>query len=51
MCIRDRAGTGVDEIAALTRASASEVRVALARLEAEGHVVRGALGGWERAAM
>jgi DNA processing protein len=45
------AGTGVDEIVARTRASASEVRVALARLEADGHVVRGALGGWERVAM
>jgi DNA processing protein len=45
------AGSGVDEIVARTRASASEVRVALARLEAEGHVVRGALGGWERVAM
>ncbi|MBN1529250.1 MAG: DNA-processing protein DprA [Thermoleophilaceae bacterium] len=45
------AGSSVDEIVARTRASASEVRVALARLEADGHVVRGALGGWERAAM
>jgi DNA processing protein len=45
------AGSGVDEIVARTRASASEVRVALGRLEADGHVVRGALGGWERAAM
>jgi DNA processing protein len=45
------AGSGVDEIVARTSASASEVRVALARLEAGGHVVRGALGGWERVAM
>ena len=37
------AGTGVDEIAARTRTSASEVRVALARLEADGHIVRGCL--------
>ena len=29
----------------------AEVRAALGRLEAEGHVVRGMLGGWERAAM
>ena len=33
------------------RSSAAEVRAALGRLEAEGHVVRGVLGGWERAAM
>jgi DNA processing protein len=45
------AGSGVDEIVARTRATASEVRVALGRLEADGHVVRGVLGGWERAAM
>ncbi len=30
---------------------AAEVRAALGRLEAEGHIVRGVLGGWERAAM
>jgi DNA processing protein len=45
------AGSGVDGIAARTGATASEVRVALGRLEADGHVVRGVLGGWERAAM
>ncbi|HEU0023707.1 MAG TPA: DNA-processing protein DprA [Thermoleophilaceae bacterium] len=43
-------GSGVDEIVRSTRASAAEVRAALGRLEAGGHVVRGALGGWERAA-
>ena len=45
------AGAGVDEIVRRTRSSAGEVRAALGRLEAEGHVVRGPLGGWERAAM
>ncbi len=45
------AGAGVDEIVRRTRSSAAEVRAALGRLEAEGHVVRGVLGGWERAAM
>ena len=45
------AGSGVDGIVARTGATASEVRAALGRLEADGHVVRGVLGGWERAAM
>ena len=45
------AGAGVDEIVRRTGSSAAEVRAALGRLEAEGHVVRGVLGGWERAAM
>ena len=44
-------GSGVDEIVGRTGASPAEVRAALGRLEAEGHVVRGMLGGWERAAM
>ena len=34
-----------------TGSLAAEVRAALGRLEADGHVVRGVLGGWERAAM
>jgi DNA processing protein len=42
------AGCGVDEIGTRTRLAASDVRVALARLEAGGHIVRGGLGGWER---
>jgi len=45
------AGAGVDEIVRRTGSPAAEVRSALGRLEAEGHVVRGVLGGWERAAM
>jgi DNA processing protein len=45
------AGAGVDEIVRRTRSSAAAVRAALGRLEADGHVVRGLLGGWERAAM
>ena len=44
-------GSGVDEIVGRTGSSPAEVRAALGRLEAEGHVVRGMLGGWERAAM
>jgi DNA processing protein len=45
------AGAGVDEIVRRTGSSAAGVRAALGRLEAEGHVVRGVLGGWERSAM
>jgi DNA processing protein len=45
------AGAGVDDIVRRTRSSAAEVRAALGRLEADGHVVRGVLGGWERTAM
>jgi DNA processing protein len=44
------AGAGVDEIVTRTGSSAAEVRAALGRLEAGGHVVRGMLGAWERAA-
>ena len=42
------AGCGVDEIGARAGLAASDVRVALAQLEAGGHIVRGGLGGWER---
>jgi DNA processing protein len=42
------AGCGVDEIGTRAGLPASEVRVALGRLEAGGHIVRGGLGGWER---
>ena len=42
------AGCGVDEIGTRAGLAASDVRVALARLEAGGHIVRGGLGGWER---
>ena len=45
------AGAGVDEIVRRTGSPAAEVRAALGRLEGEGHIVRGVLGGWERAAM
>ena len=46
------AGThdSVEEIAAATRLTTSEARAALGRLEADGHLVRRDLGGWERAA-
>jgi DNA processing protein len=44
-------GSGVDEIACRTGSSAAAVRAALGRLEADGLVVRGSLGGWERAAV
>jgi DNA processing protein len=39
----------VAEIVAATRASTAQVRAALGRLEASGHVVRRDLGGWEAA--
>jgi len=42
-------GADVQSIAAACGLSARDVRIALARLEAEGHVRRGALGGYERA--
>jgi DNA processing protein len=45
------AGCGVDEIGTRAGLAASEVRVALGRLEAGGHIVRGGLGGWERRVM
>jgi DNA processing protein len=44
------AGCGVDEIVRRTALPAAEVRAALGRLETEGHVARGGLGGWERTA-
>jgi DNA processing protein len=40
----------VDAIARELRWGPPEVRAALGRLEAEGYLVRGELGGWERAA-
>jgi DNA processing protein len=43
-------GVGIGAIAEAARVSASEARAALGRLEADGHVVRRALGGWERVA-
>lgn len=43
-------GGGIGAIAQAARLSASEARAALGRLEADGHVVRRALGGWERVA-
>ena len=45
------AGAGVDDIVRRTGSPAAQVRAALGRLEAEGHIVRGVLGGWERVAM
>jgi DNA processing protein len=42
-------GSGVQSIAAACGLSAREVRIALARLEAEGQVRRDGLGGYERA--
>jgi DNA processing protein len=44
------AGCSVDEIARRAGLSAASARAALGRLEAEGHVVRRDLEGWERAA-
>jgi hypothetical protein len=44
------AGEGVGAVAAAAGLSARAARVALARLEAEGLVVRGPLGSYERAA-
>jgi DNA processing protein len=41
-------GSGIGAIADAARMSASEARAALGRLEADGLVVRRALGGWER---
>jgi DNA processing protein len=43
-------GGGIGAIAAAARLSAAETRAALGRLEADGHVVRRALGGWEQVA-
>jgi DNA processing protein len=45
------AGAGVDGIVRRTGRPAAEVRMALGKLESAGHVVRGALGEWERVAM
>jgi DNA processing protein len=44
------AGEGIGGVAAAAGISAREARVALARLEADGLVVRGPLGSYERAA-
>jgi DNA processing protein len=44
------AGCSMDEIARRAGLSAAAARAALGRLEAEGHVVRRDLEGWERAA-
>jgi DNA processing protein len=44
------AGEGIGAVAAAAGISAREARVALARLEADGLVVRGPLGSYERAA-
>jgi predicted transcriptional regulator len=43
-------GDSVESVARMTGLTASETRAALGRLEAEGHLVRRDLGGWERAA-
>ena len=43
-------GDSVEAVARATGLGASEARTALGRLEAEGHLVRRDLGGWERAA-
>ena len=40
----------IDAIAERTGRGAAEIRAALGRLEVDGHVVRRALGGWERRA-
>lgn len=40
----------LEEVARATGTSAAETRAALGRLEADGYLVRSALGGWERAA-
>jgi DNA processing protein len=40
----------IDSIAERTGRGAPEIRAALGRLEVDGHVVRRALGGWERRA-
>jgi DNA processing protein len=45
------AGCGVDEIGVRVGLAASEVRIALGRLEAGGHIFRRGLGGWERRAV
>ena len=42
--------SSIDAIAATTGTSAAQVRAALGRLEVDGHLVRRALGGWERRA-
>jgi DNA processing protein len=44
------AGCSIDQISQRAGMSAAAARAALGRLEAEGHVVRRDLGGWERAA-
>jgi DNA processing protein len=44
------ATSSVEAIADAAGATTAEVRAALGRLEVEGHLVRRALGGWERAA-
>jgi hypothetical protein len=42
-------GCGIDRLARTTGLGARRARIALARLEAEGHVLRDPLGGYERA--
>jgi DNA processing protein len=44
------ASSSVEAMAVATGAGTAEVRAALGRLEVEGHLVRRALGGWERTA-
>jgi DNA processing protein len=44
------ATSSVEAIALAADATTAEVRAALGRLEVDGHLVRRALGGWERAA-
>jgi DNA-binding transcriptional MocR family regulator len=39
----------ITAIAQATRLSTAEARAALARLEADGYLVRRSLGGWDRA--
>jgi DNA processing protein len=41
-------GAGIEEIAGAVGRSIPETRAALGRLEADGHLVRRSLGGWER---
>lgn len=43
-------GDSVEAVATETGRSIAQTRAALGRLEAEGYLVRGDLGGWERAA-
>ncbi len=50
--VLDAAGThdSVEQVARATGHTVAETRAALGRLEADGHLVRRDLGGWERAA-